>query len=147
MIERNEDMLYCYGEKSLLRMLDEIVFWKRQEEEHTVVIRSLTGDLEDEYVNALKDWEQAFAQSEGLATRYVEAIIRDNYYISHKLKQEIAQFIGFCLNQSKSFIQFLNEMSTESYAIRNNQTVIVVINHIRRESEYFIGITEAFLEI
>lgn len=140
-------MLYCYGEKSHLRMLDEIVFWKRQEEEHTVVIRSLTGDLEEEYVNTLKDWEQAFAQSEGLATRYVEAIIRDNYCISPKLQQEITQFICFCMNQSKKFIQFLNEMAIESFAIRNNQTVIVVINHIRRESEYFIGITEAYLDM
>ncbi|MTI49279.1 DUF2935 domain-containing protein [Sporosalibacterium faouarense] len=140
-------MLYCYGEKSTLRMLDEIVFWKRQEEEHTVVIRNLTRDLEEEYIISLESWEQAFAQSEGLAARYVEAIIRAHYNIDSNLRGQIYQFINFSLNQSKKFIQFLNTLTKESTAIKNNQTAIVVINHIRRESDYFIGITKAFLEI
>lgn len=138
-------MMYYYGEKNSLRMLDEIVFWKRQEEEHTVVIRSLTADLEEEYIMALKDWEQAFAQAEGLAARYVEAVIRDNYYVSDRLMKQIQEFIVFSINQSQQFIQFLNKMSSDSSAIRGNQTIIVVINHIRRESEYFIGIAEAYL--
>jgi hypothetical protein len=32
-------MQFYYGDRNLLRVLDEIEFWKRQEAGHTVVIR------------------------------------------------------------------------------------------------------------
>lgn len=44
------DIQYYYGYKNLLRVLDEVEFWKRQETEHTVVIREIAPDLEARYV-------------------------------------------------------------------------------------------------
>jgi hypothetical protein len=138
---------FYYGDKNLLRVLDEVEFWKRQESEHTVVIRQVVTNLEAQYVRLLQEWELAFAQTEGVAVQYIETIIRSNFNISNTLKQQIIQFISYACNQSQKFIEFLNEMAANSNAVRGNQVAQVVINHIRRESEYFIGIVQAFLNL
>ena len=39
-------MRFYYGDKTPLRVLDEIEFWKQQESEHTVVILQIVDDLE-----------------------------------------------------------------------------------------------------
>ena len=133
-------MQYYYGDKMFLRALDEAEFWKLQESEHTVVIRNVVPGLEEEYVRQLQDWEQALSQTHGVAVRYIEAVIRSGSSISPQLRQEIMQFINFCICQSQDFVQFLNSISSRSSIIRNNPVALVVIDHIRRESEYFIGI-------
>ncbi len=138
-------MQYYYGDKNLLRVLDEIEFWKRQEVEHTVVIRQAVSNLEAHYVQLLQEWERALAQTEGVAVQYIETIIRSNYNINSVLEQQIIQFIHYALEQSRKFIEFLNELLAQSVAVRNNAVAQAIINHIRRESEYFIGVVQAFL--
>lgn len=140
-------MQFYYGDKNLLRVLDEVEFWKRQEAEHTVVIREIAPNLEAHYVQLLEEWERAFTQTHGLAVQYIETIIRSNYNINSALKQQIIQFVRYAIDQSRKFIGFLNELSAKSAAIRNNPATQVVINHIRRESEYFVGIVQAFLAL
>jgi predicted TIM-barrel fold metal-dependent hydrolase len=136
---------YYYGNKTPLSVLDEIEFWKHQEGEHTVVIRQIAGNLEENFVEELKEWEQAFAQTEAVAVRYIEAVIRSKREISPALLENIRKFTVYAKNQSLSFVAFLNQLAAESEAIRNNPVAGVVINHIRRESEYLIGIITAAL--
>jgi len=136
---------YYYGDKTPLRVLDEIEFWKQQESEHTVVIRQIVKDLESNYVEQLKKWELAFAQTQGNAVRYIEAVIRSRGVISPTLYGNIKQFTMFALNQSVNFVAFLNQLTAESEAVKSNEIAVVVINHIRRESEYLIGIITAAL--
>ncbi len=133
-------MQYYYGDKNFLRVLDEIEFWKIQEKEHTVVIRKIAPELENEYVKQLENWEQAFTQTRAIAVRYVEAVNRSVSYISPELQQQIMQFIDFCMRQSQEFVMFLNMISSQSPTIKDNIVATTVVNHIRRESEYFIGI-------
>ena len=140
-------MQFYYGDRNLLRVLDEVEFWKRQEAEHTVVIRQIVSNLEPRYVALLQEWEQAFIQTEGVAVKYIEAVIRANFNISPALEQQIIQFVQYALTQSQNFILLLNEMTSQSEAVRNNPVAQVVINHIRRESEYFSGIVKAFLNV
>ena len=64
-------MRYFYGDKTPLRVLDEIEFWKRQETEHTIVIRQVATNLERDFVEKLKNWELAFSKTEGVAVRYI----------------------------------------------------------------------------
>jgi hypothetical protein len=137
---------YYYGNKTPLSVLDEIEFWKHQEGEHTVVIRQIAGNLEENFVEELKEWEQAFAQTEAVAVRYIEAVIRSKREISHALLEKIRKFTVYAKNQSLSFVAFLNQLAAESEAIRNNPVAGAVINHIRRESEYLIGIITAALK-
>ena len=134
---------YYYGDKMVLRVLDEIEFWKQQESEHTVVIRQIVNNLEKDFVEQLKDWELALAKTEGIAVRYIEALIRSNGEVSRELLEGIKRLTMFALNQSMNFVAFLNWLVKESAAVRNNEIAVVVINHIRRESEYLIGVIMA----
>lgn len=131
-----------YGEMMPLRILDEIKFWKRQEAEHTVVIRQIVKDLEEEYVEALKKWEESFAEIEARSIRYIETVIRAGGNINSQVYQGIVLLIQHAYFQSKQFLKLLHQLISESKAVSNNSVAIVVINHIRRESEYFIGIAQ-----
>jgi hypothetical protein len=137
---------FYYGDKTPLRVLDEIEFWKQQESEHTVVIRQIVDDLEREFMQQLREWELAFSQAEGNAVRYIEAVIRSKGAISPELCERIKQFAVFARNQSLGFVAFLDRLVAESDAVKNNEIAVVVINHIRRESEYLIGIVTAALK-
>lgn len=138
-------MQYYYGNQMPLRVLDEAEFWKLQEEEHTVVIRELVKDLEQEYVNALKEWEKAFAEAHHRVIRYIETVNRSNGQISQELYQDILQLTAFCLQQSQQFINFCRELMEKSKPISSNPTAKVVLNHIIVESEYFIGVAQTIL--
>lgn len=139
-------MQHYYGDKIFFRALDEAEFWKRQESEHTVVIRKIVPGLEDEYVRQLQHWEQVLSQTQATAERYMEAVIRSGSCLSPQLHQQILGFINFCICQSQEFIRLLNLLAAGSAAIRDNPVALVVIDHIRRESEYFIGIALAVLQ-
>lgn len=138
-------MRFSYGEKNLLRVLEETEFWKRQETEHTVVIREIVVNLEAGFVRLLQEWEQSLAYTGGVAVKYIESVIRSNYNLSPQLEQEIIVFISQSIEQSQKFIGTLNYIAAQSGAVKNNAAAQVVINHIRRESEYFIGIAQVII--
>lgn len=138
-------MRFVYGEKMPLRILDEAEFWKRQEAEHTVVIRELVPNLEPRFADALRAWEDAFAQTEAVVRRYLETVIRLKRPIPPALWRQVLALVDFALRQSKQFVAFLGRLAGESEPIRANPVAVVVLNHIRRESEYFIGIAQVLL--
>ncbi|MBM7584000.1 hypothetical protein JOC86_000537 [Bacillus pakistanensis] len=138
-------MQFYYGNQMPLRVLDEAEFWKHQEEEHTVVIRELVKDLEQEYVDELKEWEKKFTETHQRVVRYIETVTRSNGQVTPALYQDILQLISFCLQQSDQFIKFCRLIMEESRPISSNPTAKVVLNHIIVESEYFIGIAQTIL--
>lgn len=139
-------MQFYYGDKMPLRILDEGEFWKLQEAEHTIVIRALVPNLEPEFVTALGEWEQALSQTQGMFVRFIELVVRAGHRISQRAYRQILELVAFALEQSRQFISLLNQLGAESAALRGNPTAVAVLNHIRRESEYFIGIAEAILD-
>jgi hypothetical protein len=136
---------FYYDDKMPLRILDEGDFWKQQENEHTVVLRELAPNLETPFVEALMAWEQAFAQTQGMFVRYIEVVVRSGNQVSAETLHQIRELVTFAMQQSEQFIQLLNQIGETSAPYRNNPVAITVLNHIRRESEYFIGITQALL--
>ncbi|MCM3569656.1 DUF2935 domain-containing protein [Neobacillus mesonae] len=138
-------MQFYYGQQMPLRILDEAEFWKHQEEEHTVVIRELVKELEPEFVDALKKWEQALGETHQQVIRFIESVIRSGNQVSDQLYQQVMQLVSYCLQQSESFIQLCQQIKTYSAAVSSNHTAKVVLVHIIRESEYFIGIAQALL--
>jgi hypothetical protein len=138
-------MQFYYGEKLPLRLLDEAEFWKQQESEHTVVIRELVRGLEQHFVQELKQWEMAFTRTHGAIVRFIETYIRVGQMINLELYRQVSDLIRYCMQQSLAFISFLDRLSAESTAISGNPTAKVVLNHIRRESEYFVGIAQTIL--
>lgn len=139
-------MQFYYGDKMPLRILDEGEFWKMQEAEHTQVIQALVPNLEPPFVAALKAWEQAFSRTQATFVQYIEALVRaGNQPLNQQFYTQVFQLVQFATDQSKQFIGLLNQLGTESQALKQNATAIVVLNHIRRESEYYIGISNALL--
>lgn len=138
-------MQFYYGDQMPLRILDEAEFWKNQEAEHTVVIRELVKNLESEYVKALKEWENALNDTHQRVTRWIETVIRSGKMVSPTVYQDILQLVRFCLHQSEQFIKLCRQIRDHSQVIQGNSTAKVVINHIIRESEYFIGIAQTIL--
>lgn len=128
-----------YGVLMDLRLLDEIEFWKEQEAEHTVVIQQLVPNLETQFVNALRDWQVAFARTQAMGVRYTEALGQTGGIPTPVLHQQIIHLVRHSIQESKQFIKFLNQLQSQSIPVRNSPVVNVVVNHIRRESEYFIG--------
>lgn len=128
-----------------LRILDEAEFWKQQEEEHTVVIRELVSSLEEKYVKALLQWEKALSETHQLIVRNIESVIRSGQYIPNQLYQYVLQLVVFCLKQSIHFIELCRQIKSNSKVVSKNPTAKVVIDHIIRESEYFVGIAQALL--
>lgn len=138
-------MYQYYGELLPMKLLDEAAFWKHQEKEHTAVIRQIAPNLEQEYVNALQQWEREFAKTEGIIVRLREAVIREKGHVNPKTTMEIMELIKFCNEQSKKFIQLLDIILNNSIGVKGNPIASTVIHHIMRESEYFIGITQTIL--
>ncbi|WP_163530028.1 DUF2935 domain-containing protein [Halobacillus ihumii] len=138
-------MQYYYGNQMPLRVLDEAEFWKHQEEEHTVVIRELVPNLEQQYVQDLKEWEKEFAKTHQRVVRYIETVNRSNGQVSQELYQDILQLVSYCLEQSDQFINFCRQLMEQSEPISSNPTAKVVLNHIIVESEYFIGVAQTIL--
>jgi hypothetical protein len=136
---------FYYGQQMPLRILDEIEFWKHQEEEHTVVIRELVPNLEPEFVDALKKWEVALAQTHQYAVRFIESVIRSGSYLSNQLYNQVLQLVSFSLQESLQFIQLCQQIKTQSAAVSANPTAKTVLDHIIRESEYFVGISQTLL--
>ncbi|MBS4215317.1 DUF2935 domain-containing protein [Neobacillus rhizophilus] len=138
-------MQFYYGQQMPLRILDEAEFWKHQEEEHTVVIRELVRGLEPEFMDALKKWEAALAETHQQVVRYIETVIRSGANVTNELHQHVIQLVSYCLQESLSFIRLCEQIKNESAAVSGNPTAKVVLVHIIRESEYFTGIAQALL--
>ena len=138
-------MRFLYGDKNSLRVLDETEFWKRQEAEHTVVIRAVLPELEEKFVKHLEDFESKFIKTEGEAIRYMETVIRTGGNVSPELNESIMCFIDYAMRESECFLRLIDDILTNSEAAKDNSLAITVIKHIRRESEYYIGIAQMIL--
>ncbi len=138
-------MQFYYGSQMPLRLLDECEFWKQQEEEHTVVIREAMPNLEQKYVERLKEWEAALRRTHQYVVRFIESVIRSAGMYSPALYQQVLQLVAHCLEQSQQFIRFLNRMMQESRVIQSSLIAMTIMKHIIRESEYFIGIAQTIL--
>ena len=142
--EGDHAMQYYYGNQMPLRLLDEAEFWKHQEAEHTEVIREALDGLEPEYVQALKEWEQALTETHQQVVSYVETVIRAGYAFE-ELQEQVSELIKYCLEESLKFIELCREIEVNSAAAKDNPFAKTLLNHIIRESEYFVGIARTIL--
>lgn len=138
-------MRFCYGDKNTIRILEEAEFWKRQESEHTDVIQEVATGLEEVYVKKLKEFKEIFDSTEAKIIQKIEMVLECKNGISPEMHHDIMQLIDLTMRQSQAFVCFLGEILRESSAVKDNTVAIIVINHIRRESEYYIGMAKAYL--
>jgi hypothetical protein len=138
-------MRFFYDDKNILRALEEAQFWKNQEAEHTDVIMEIVPDLEKEYVSKLEEYKRIFNSTEARIVQYMEAAVNCLNNLSPEMYEHIINVINLSARQSQVFVDFLGLLLRDSEAVKSNPAAVVVLNHIRRESEYFIGIVTAFL--
>ena len=138
-------MQYYYGEQNILRALDEAEFWKHQEAEHAGLIPVVTPNLELQYLQRLKQYGVELSQMNAEAVKYRESVIRSRGILNRELKMQMLNLIKQCVDQSKSFSDFMTSMLYNSQAVRSNQPSQTVIQHMIRESQYFIGIDQLVL--
>jgi hypothetical protein len=77
--------------------------------------------------------------------RYIEFVGRSGNEVNPEAYTQILQLVQFALDESNEFVQLLDQLGTVSESLKRNPTAITVLNHIRRESEYFIGTAQAYL--
>jgi len=85
-------MQFCYGDKNHIRILEEAEFWKRQEAEHTVVIRKIVQDLEEKFTEKLDEYQKILSATEATILQYIETLNRSGYVITSELVQKIAKY-------------------------------------------------------
>ena len=138
-------MQYYYGEKNILRALDEAEFWKHQEAEHAGLIPVVTPGLEPQYVQRLEQFGIALSHMNAEAVKYTTSITRSKGMVTRELRKQMLDFIKLCVEQSQDFSAFMTEMLKDSQAVRAHQPSQTVIHHMIRESQYFIGIDQLIL--
>ena len=138
-------MQFYYGRQNILRALDEAEFWKHQEKDHAGLIPAVTPDLEPKYVQRLEQFEVELGDMNAEAVKYIASITRSKGMVSRELRLQMLNLVKRCVEQSKSFTEFMTEMLDNSHAVRSNQTSQTVIHHMIRESKYFIGIDQLIL--
>ena len=138
-------MQFYYGEQNILRALDEAEFWKHQEAEHAGMIPEVTPNLEPQYVHKCEQFGIELGKMYAEVVKYIESITRSRGTANRELKTQMMNLIRECLEQSKSFTEFLEELLKNSHAVQASKPSQTVINHQIRESEYFIGVDQLIL--
>jgi len=134
-------MLYVYGRLMPLRILEEIIFWKTQENEHTAVIKAIVPGLEEPYVRLLDQWAIVFAATEAAARTLLDASLKPTGE-PEAAQKEIEQLLQISCNQSHEFIRQLFALMEGSAAAKGIALAGTVLLHIIHESEYFLAVLE-----
>ncbi|USB33830.1 Fe-Mn family superoxide dismutase [Paenibacillus sp. YPG26] len=136
-------MLYVYGPYLPVRILEEIRFWKEQEKEHTDVIKAIVPTLEQPYVKLLNDWSKVFEETEKAANDLLQHTIHVQQDQLHpELLKQIERLLDASFRQSREWVRQLYVLLDQSAAVKTIPLAKVVILHIIRESEYFLGVLE-----
>ncbi|AIQ44943.1 superoxide dismutase [Paenibacillus sp. FSL R7-0273] len=133
-------MLYVYGPLLPARILEEIIFWKTQEKEHTEVIKGIVPALEEPYVKLLDEWAVVFGAAEQAARRLLEVSLGPPPGGHTGLAGDTGQLVHTACGQSREFIRQLYALREASPAVKAQPLAGIVILHIIRESEYFLAV-------
>lgn len=132
-----------YGSIMPLRLLEEIVYWKTQEQEHAFVIRTLIPELEPEYVQWLLSWENVFAKTTEVAERTKEEAAWDEARSSSSEWAALfPQLLEHSLNQSREFSRQLQLLPQHSAAVSRLPDTHHAYAYMNRQSATSDGILQ-----
>jgi len=138
-------MRFYYGERNVLRALDEAEFWKHQEAEHTDLIPVVTPNLEPDYAARLIKLGIEMRDLQSEVVKYIESSVRDGRTVGRDLYSQIMNLLSACVTQSNDFVTLMNDMLHHSHAVLAAAHSQDVIHHMIRESQYYIGIGQLIL--
>lgn len=133
-------MLFMYGPYLPIRILEDIRCWKQEEAEHTKLISSISGGLEEEYDETLEDWRQVFTDMEAAADRLLRVASSDSAVLLHaeELPRHTERLLGAAFRQSEQFISQLHSMLEDSRAAQTVEAAPFVRGHIIPKSQYYL---------
>lgn len=135
-------MLFHYGAKLPVRLLEEIRYWKHQERKHIGLIKAVVPDLEPVYVKMLDQWALVFADTEKAADELLRHILSYHAPPSPQILAQIEQLLRASCEQSREFIRQLHGLKENSEAVQKMPLAGTVVHHVIRESEYFLNALE-----
>ncbi|GAC42242.1 Fe-Mn family superoxide dismutase [Paenibacillus popilliae] len=136
-------MEYIYGSLMPVRVLEEIVFWKKQEREHVEVILAIVPQLEPEYVQVLREWEHVFTKTEEAASAWLQFILSQGGSPPSEMMHQIELLLKASVYQSGQFVKQLETMKQYSRAVQSVPLAPIVFDHIASESVYFLNVVHA----
>lgn len=144
-VEGEVNVLMAYGRKMPLRIIEDIRYWKSLEKEHTLLIRELVPQLPQAYQQLMKEWHNVFEHAEQTAQQTIQQQLRRADETQDQLvaAEQSYAAVASSLEQSKEFTNHLYRMIEQVQEINKNPAARVVMAHIARQSEYFIGVMEA----
>lgn len=137
-------MLFVYGSFLPVRVLEEIRFWKLQEEEHVEVIKAIVPSLEPVYVKLLDEWAKVFKDTFEAADALLKHSLSPDHPspASPELIAQTEKLLAVSFRQSREWIRQLNSLMMQSAAVQSTPLAKTVLMHIIRESEYFLGVLD-----
>lgn len=142
LILEGTDMLFHYGAKLPVRLLEEIRYWKHQERKHIGLIKAVVPDLEPVYVQMLDQWALVFADTEKVADELLRHILSNPAPPSPQALAQVEQLLRASCEQSREFIRQLHGLKENSEAVQKVPLAGTVVHHVIRESEYFLNVLE-----
>jgi len=142
LILEGTDMLFHYGAKLPVRLLEEIRFWKHQERKHIALIKAVLPGLEPVYVKMLDQWALVFSDTEKATDELLRHILSYNASPTPQMLAQIEQLLRASCEQSREFIRQLHSLKENSEAVQKVPLAGTVLHHVIRESEYFLNALE-----
>ncbi|WP_379158614.1 Fe-Mn family superoxide dismutase [Paenibacillus sp. sgz5001063] len=133
-------MVGLYGPQLPAQILEEIIFWKKQEQEHMAVIKAIVPHLEKPYVQLLDEWAVVFESTGHAARQLLESAPGNS---PAELAAGTEPLLQVARSQSRELIRQLYALMEGSTAVKDQPLAGIVLPHIIRESEYFVNTLDA----
>ncbi|WP_018753452.1 Fe-Mn family superoxide dismutase [Paenibacillus sanguinis] len=139
-------MLLMYGPYLPIRILEDIRSWKQEETEHTKLISSISGGLEEDYAELLEDWRQVFSDMEAAADRLLRVASSDPDASFHadELPRHTERLLGASFRQSQQFVSQLQSILEHSRATQSAEAAPFVREYIIPKSQYYLNRLEGW---
>ncbi|WP_123043383.1 Fe-Mn family superoxide dismutase [Cohnella candidum] len=124
-------MLRVYGDRMPIRILEEIVLWKRREKEHAAVIREIVPGLEWPYVRLMQEWESVFGRTSEQAQDQLRSAMEGGG------SEELSKLLEGARHQTLEFVRQLGLLQQHSAAVRRMPSAPALLDFVRKESEAF----------
>lgn len=130
-------MLPAYGDRLPLQLLDDLSASKARELEHATAIRELIPELEPQYARLLREWEQAFAQTQSVLRLAKEEIraasASESRDPDESWRVRLPQLVQNSLFQSQAFSRHLQLLQVHSEALRASPEGVEALRRTRSE--------------
>ncbi|MNB75672.1 Superoxide dismutase [Mn/Fe] [compost metagenome] len=131
-------MGYEFSLPPAVSVLEDIAFWKKQEQYNTALIKLAVPGLQEPYVKLLGDWETVFGATEGAARQLLESGAPAAAPGSPEYGEAEALALA-AAGQSREWIRQLHSLR-EAFGSSRDEAAEICFTRSVRESEYLLCI-------